>query len=149
MLLTVAKWQLKSKPHHPYTNTLGQEMFLSFFLLHLNNVLTCSLHPSFTDYFKLITFFILTSIKAHGFPWYIPPPLHLVNTHSTSSQCKSYGSGSVFHAALASKSTPSWQYYSYSHLISICLFYNKETWFLVWFYHCILSIKPVSGQVGT
>lgn len=92
LLLTVAKWQLKSKPHHPHTNTLGQEM-VSFFLSApswiMFSLALCT--PASLDYFKLITFFILTSIKAHGFPWYIPPPLHLVNTHSNFiSQCKSH-----------------------------------------------------------
>lgn len=54
LLLTVAKWQLKSKPHHPHTNSSGQEM-VSFFLptfLILNHVPTCSLHPSFTGLFQ-------------------------------------------------------------------------------------------------
>lgn len=102
LLLTLANWQLKSKPHHPHTNSLGQELvsFCSLclpFCPILNHVLTCSLHPSFTGLFQAHQI-CYSSIKARGFPRYIPPPLHLVNTHSNFiSQCKPHDKVSPFY----------------------------------------------------
>lgn len=85
--------------------------------------------PASLDYFKLITFFIPISYQSTWVSMvHIPPPLHWL-THTLISS-PSVVSWQVSVPVICSQyivCSLSWQYYSYSHLISICLFYNKET----------------------
>ena len=94
LLLTVAKWQLKSKPHHPHTNSSGQEMVSFFLSAYVSDLESCSyllsapqLHWTISSSSHLLFSLLSKHMGFHG----TFLPLHLVNTHSNFiSQCKSH-----------------------------------------------------------